>query len=63
MVSDAPFSEKNNDTFPFEVDNHLYIVDAGNSDIVAPYSTGRPIWDKVAKGDTLWGSPVHIEIK
>ncbi len=43
------------------LDNHLYVVDARNGDIVTSYFTGRPIWDKVSKGDTLWGSPVAIE--
>jgi outer membrane protein assembly factor BamB len=43
------------------LDNHLYIMDARNGNILTSYFTGRPIWDKVAKGDTLWGSPVAIE--
>jgi hypothetical protein len=28
---------------------------------VTSFFTGNPIWDKVSKGDTLWGSPVAIE--
>ena len=39
------------------LDNHLYILDAQDGAIVSSYFTGNPIWDKLAKGETLWGSP------
>ena len=43
------------------LDNHLYILDARDGKVITAYFTGRPIWDKVSKGDTLWGSPVVFE--
>ena len=43
------------------LDDHLYVLDARTGRINTSYFTGRPIWDKVAKGDTLWGSPVVFE--
>ncbi|MFC1484958.1 PQQ-binding-like beta-propeller repeat protein [bacterium] len=42
------------------LDNHLYILDAKTGYIVTSFFTGQPIWDKISKGDTLWGSPVAI---
>ena len=44
------------------LDDHLYIVDASTGDIVTSFYTGRPAWDKIAKGETLWGSPIAISI-
>ncbi len=38
------------------LDNHLYVLDADTGKVVTSYYTGTPIWDKVAKGETLWGS-------
>ena len=43
------------------LDNHLYIINASNGKVITSYFTGRPIWDKVSKGDTVWGSPVVFE--
>ncbi len=43
------------------LDNHLYVLEADTGRIISAYFTGNPIWDKVAKGETLWGSPVAIE--
>jgi outer membrane protein assembly factor BamB len=43
------------------LDDHLYVLDARTGRVLTSYFTGRPIWDKVAKGDTLWGSPVVLE--
>jgi outer membrane protein assembly factor BamB len=43
------------------LDNHLYIVDADTGAVATSMFTGNPIWDKVAKGETTWGSPVAIE--
>jgi outer membrane protein assembly factor BamB len=39
------------------LDNHLYVLDAKTGEIITSFFTGQPIWDKVSKGDTLWGSP------
>jgi outer membrane protein assembly factor BamB len=43
------------------LDNHLYMLDGRNGRIITSYFTGQPIWDKVSKGNTLWGSPVVLE--
>jgi len=43
------------------LDNHLYVLDARDGSVVTSYYTGQPIWDKVSKGDTVWGSPVVLE--
>jgi outer membrane protein assembly factor BamB len=42
------------------LDNHLYVLNARDGSIVTSYFTGTPIWDKVPKGDTLWGSPAVV---
>jgi hypothetical protein len=39
------------------LDSHLYIMDARTGKMVNRFFTGNPVWDKVAKGETLWGSP------
>ena len=43
------------------LDSHLYIMDARTGEMVNRFFTGNPVWDKVAKGETLWGSPVALE--
>ncbi len=43
------------------LDNHVYVLDARDGSLITAYATGQPIWDKVAKGDTLWGSPAALE--
>jgi len=43
------------------LDDHLYVLDARDGSVETSYFTGRPIWDKVAKGETLWGSPAALE--
>ena len=43
------------------LDNHVYVMDAGNGEIITSFFSGNAIWDKVAKGETLWGSPAAIE--
>ncbi len=43
------------------LDNHLYILEAETGQVATSYYTGTPIWDKVAKGQTLWGSPAVLE--
>jgi outer membrane protein assembly factor BamB len=43
------------------LDNHLYVLDAKSGEIITSFFTGQPIWDKVSKGDTLWGSPAVLE--
>jgi len=43
------------------LDNHVYVIDARDGRVVTSYFTGRPIWDKVSKGDTLWGSPAVFQ--
>ncbi len=42
------------------LDNHLYVLDAKSGAVQTSYFTGQPIWDKVTKGETTWGSPVTI---
>jgi outer membrane protein assembly factor BamB len=43
------------------LDNHVHVLDARSGAILTSYYTGRPVWDKVSKGDTLWGSPAVLE--
>ncbi|MBU0651000.1 PQQ-like beta-propeller repeat protein [bacterium] len=43
------------------LDNHVYLMNAENGDVVTSFFTGQPIWDKIAKGENLWGSPVVLE--
>ncbi|MFH0910358.1 MAG: PQQ-binding-like beta-propeller repeat protein, partial [Planctomycetota bacterium] len=43
------------------LDNHLYLLDARTGRVETSYFTGAPIWDKVSKGETLWGSPAVFE--
>ena len=43
------------------LDNHLYVLDARDGRVMTAYFTGTPIWDKVSKGDSLWGSPAAFE--
>ncbi|MCX7591360.1 MAG: PQQ-binding-like beta-propeller repeat protein, partial [Kiritimatiellae bacterium] len=42
------------------LDDRLYVVDAATGQIEACFRTGRPTWDKVPKGETLWGSPIAV---
>ncbi|MCG2679696.1 MAG: PQQ-like beta-propeller repeat protein [Kiritimatiellae bacterium] len=42
------------------LDNHLYVLDAATGESRISYFTGNPIWDKLVKGETLWGSPSAI---
>jgi outer membrane protein assembly factor BamB len=42
------------------LDNHLYVLDARDGRVVTAYFTGQPLWDKVAKGEVLWGSPAVL---
>ena len=42
------------------LDNRLYVVDAEAGTIQAAFYTGPPAWDKISKGETLWGSPVAL---
>lgn len=42
------------------LDDHLYVLNAASGNIEASYYTGQPTWDKIAKGETLWGSPIAI---
>jgi outer membrane protein assembly factor BamB len=43
------------------LDNHIHVLDARSGEILISYFTGTPIWDKVPKGETLWGSPAVVE--
>ncbi len=43
------------------LDNHVHVLDARTGAIVTSFFTGRPIWDKISKGDTRWGSPAVVE--
>jgi outer membrane protein assembly factor BamB len=42
------------------LDNHLYVLDARKGELHSSYFTGNPIWDRIAKGETLWGSPAVV---
>jgi eukaryotic-like serine/threonine-protein kinase len=42
------------------LDNRLYVIDAESGAIHATFYTGPPVWDKLSKGETLWGSPVAL---
>ena len=43
------------------LNNHIYVIGAKYGDILTSYFTGNPVWDRIAKGETLWGSPAVIE--
>jgi outer membrane protein assembly factor BamB len=43
------------------LDNHAYVLDAATGNLLTSYFTGAPLWDKISKGDVLWGSPVVLE--
>jgi outer membrane protein assembly factor BamB len=43
------------------LDNHVHVLKARTGAIVTSYFTGRPVWDKISKGDTIWGSPAVLE--
>lgn len=43
------------------LNNHIYLLDGSDGKIISSYFTGNPVWDKIAKGETLWGSPVVFE--
>lgn len=43
------------------LDNYVYLLEARSGRIVTCFYTGTPIWDKVPKGETLWGSPAVLE--
>ena len=43
------------------LDDHVYILSARDGSVLTSYFTGRPIWDKVAKGETVWGSSAVLE--
>ncbi len=43
------------------LNNHIYVIGAKYGDILTSYFTGNPVWDKISKGETLWGSPAVVE--
>jgi outer membrane protein assembly factor BamB len=43
------------------LNNHMYLLDGSDGKIISSYFTGNPVWDKIAKGETLWGSPAIVE--
>lgn len=43
------------------LDNHIYVLNAKTGAMLTSYFTGQPIWDKVSKGDVIWGSPAVLE--
>ena len=45
------------------LDNHLYVLDAVSGKIETAYFTGEPVWDKISKGENLWGSPAAVETR
>ena len=42
------------------LDNHLYLMNGVDGSIVTSFFTGNPIWDKLTKGENLWGSPAVV---
>jgi len=42
------------------LDDRLYVVDAKTGALTASFHTGPPTWDKIAKGETLWSSPIAV---
>jgi len=42
------------------LDNHVYLLDGENGNIVTSFYTGNPIWDKLTKGENLWGSSAVV---
>jgi outer membrane protein assembly factor BamB len=42
------------------LDNHIYLLNAADGRVATSFYTGEPIWDKVTKGENLWGSPAAI---
>lgn len=42
------------------LDDRLYVVDAASGKLETCFRTGQPTWDKIAKGETLWGSPIAV---
>jgi outer membrane protein assembly factor BamB len=44
------------------LDNHLVALDAATGEIRTCYYVGEPQWDRISKGDTLWGSPVALQV-
>jgi outer membrane protein assembly factor BamB len=43
------------------LDDHAYVLDAATGAVLTSFFTGTPLWDKVSKGDVLWGSPAVVE--
>ncbi len=43
------------------LDNHSYVLRARDGSVLTSYFTGSPLWDKISKGDVLWGSPSAFE--
>ena len=43
------------------LDNHVYCLDARTGDVIGAYFTGTPMWDKVSKGENVWGSPTVLQ--
>ncbi|MFC1566821.1 PQQ-binding-like beta-propeller repeat protein [bacterium] len=62
VYSSPCFFKANNEHFICigSLNNHIYILDAKTGITITSYFTGQPIWDKIAKGDTRWGSPTAI---
>jgi len=63
-VYSAPCFFESSDT-PYvavaSLDNHVHLINARNGKIVTSFFTGTPIWDKLPKGEVLWGSPAVLE--
>ncbi|MBN1257846.1 MAG: PQQ-binding-like beta-propeller repeat protein [Planctomycetes bacterium] len=45
------------------LDDHLYVLNARDGSVHSIFFTGQAVWDKVSKGETLWGSPVALEME
>ncbi len=43
------------------LNNHIYVLGSKYGNILTSYFTGNPVWDKIAKGETLWGSPAVVD--
>jgi outer membrane protein assembly factor BamB len=44
-------------------DHHLYCVDAAEGRPLWKIHTGRPLWDSITLGDSIWASPVALELE
>jgi outer membrane protein assembly factor BamB len=44
-------------------DHHLHCVDAADGKPLWQLNTGRPLWDSITLGDSIWASPSVLELE